>query len=160
VLAQAEHRAALLADRELLGRSSFPPPGHEAPVAERPPSVLLADAERLHYQVRLCNAERFATGLASIVDAQAENLWTVHSRLRALERAPLGLAPLGGPPPRELPARDPGSAAADRSPVRPPPWAPLAARCVVARGSAPRPRSLALPAPPAPAGDTREVRSR
>ena len=153
VRAQAEHRAALLADRELLGRSSFLPPRPEASAADRPPPARLGAAERLQFQVRLCSAERFATGLARIVDAQAENLWTVHSRLRDLEHAPFGLAPLGCFPPHELPARDPCSAAARGSPAQPPPWASGSARCVVARGSSP-------PAPPAAAGGTREVLSR
>jgi hypothetical protein len=87
------------------------------------------------------------------VDAQAENLWTVHSRIRDLEHAPFGLAPLGCFPPHDLPARDPGPTAARDPPVQPPPWASSTARCVVARGSAP-------PASPAAAGDTREVLSR
>lgn len=153
VRAQAEHRAALLADRELLGRPSFLSPRPEASAAERSPPARLGDAERLQFQVRLCSAELFAAGLARIVDAQAENLWTVHSRIRDLEHAPFGLAPLGCFPPHDLPARDPGPTAARDPPAQPPPWASSTARCVVARGSAP-------PASPAAAGDTREVLSR
>jgi hypothetical protein len=68
-----------LADRLILDRLAAPRPRFEAPAAERTPSVLLAEAERLDYQARLVNLEWISTGLASIVDIQAQALWTANA---------------------------------------------------------------------------------
>ena len=159
-LAQTEHRAALVADRALLARHADPPPSLEDPAADRSPAALLADAERLDYQVRLCNAERFALGLASIVDTQAQALWTVNARLRVLEPALPDSSLLGGPLISEPLQPFPGPDVPRGPPAHPPPWAQPAARLVVACGPVARSCHLALPAPPASAGDTRSVRPR
>ncbi len=99
-LARAEYRASLLADRPILDRRASPRPRFEAPAAERTPSVLLAVAERLDYQARLVNLERFSTWLAGLVDIQAHALWTANARPSALEpeSRPPTLRPLQAPP--------------------------------------------------------------
>jgi hypothetical protein len=90
-LAQAEHRASIQADRLLLNRAAGPRSPPAAPVAELAPAAPLPEAERLDYQARLVNLERFSTGLASLVDTQARALWAANARLSALEPGSLPL---------------------------------------------------------------------
>ncbi len=92
VLAQAEHRASIRADRVRLDSAAGPRPLPAAPVAELAPAPPLQEAERLDYQARLANLERFSTGLASLVDTQAHALWAANARLSALEPGSLPLA--------------------------------------------------------------------
>ena len=90
--AQAEHRASLLEDLPLADRAAGPRLLPAAPAAELAPAPLLHEAERLEYQTRLVNLERFSTGLASLVDTQARALWIANARLSALEPDSLPLS--------------------------------------------------------------------
>jgi hypothetical protein len=130
-LAQAEHRASLLADHPLQDRPTGPRPPPAAPVAEPAPPAPLPEAERLDYQSRLVNLERFSTGLSSLVDtpSQARALWAANARLSALEPGSLPLtswvdAAAACPPVAWPDDLRPASAGLPPNPgAAPPPWA-------------------------------------